>query len=78
MEEKLKFEKTVGRIMKKIRQEKQLKRYYVATNMGISESLYAKLEQGNVVIKFSHVFQFCQALGINCQIFTNALTDANK
>lgn len=58
------LKKAVGSGMKKFRQKQQLKRCYVAAQMGISEALYAKLEQADVHAKFVDVLSFCKTLNI--------------
>ena len=67
------LEKAIGSTMRRIRMEHQLKRDFVATKMGISIVLYAKLEQGAVSIKFSHVLHFCDIIGVDCQYFQHSL-----
>lgn len=73
MHNKKDIEKAIGHTMKRIRLEHQLKRDFVATQMGISMALYAKLEQGDVSIKYSHVILFCHTVGVDCQYFQHRL-----
>lgn len=73
MQHKKEIEKAIGHTMKHIRLEHQLKRDFVATQMGISLALYAKLEQGDVSIKYSHVILFCYTVDIDCQYFQHRL-----